>query len=102
MIHPLYKSFNKNLLLWSGPQFPGDKPVLTGEPATQSMVSAENKRENSQSEKAMVEDDQNHTVSPTANLDANAERAIKMDAGMFDLNLQPHRLHGHTSNNQAG
>lgn len=81
------------------PQFPGDNPALTGEPV---VASAENKRENSHSGRLIDEDDQqNHTFSPTVDLDGNADRDAKIGAGMIDLNMQPHRLHGHAENNQA-
>ncbi|PIN26852.1 hypothetical protein CDL12_00396 [Handroanthus impetiginosus] len=90
------RTHRRYLLLRQRVEFPGDRSSPTGDPATKAPVPAENKREYSKSDKPMVEDDQkNHTVSPSANLDANADRPIKID-----LNMKPHRVHGHTSNNQ--
>ncbi|XP_057766124.1 B-box zinc finger protein 19-like [Salvia miltiorrhiza] len=91
------RTHRRFLLLRQRVEFPGDKPGLTGEPVSQGMASAENKRENSHLGRLMDEDDQqNH-----ADLDAGADRDAKIGAGMIDLNMQPHRLHGHAENNQA-
>lgn len=85
------RTHRRYLLLRQRVEFPGDKAGTTGEPAAQAMACPENKRENSQ----MDEDDQQHrAASPIRNLDVDA----KIDGGMIDLNMQPHR---HTSNNQA-
>ncbi|KAL0282583.1 UNVERIFIED_CONTAM: B-box zinc finger protein 19 [Sesamum angustifolium] len=83
--------------------FPGDKPGLTGDPAMQLLDTAENKRQNSQTRKPMVGDDQlNHMVSPVPKLDTDADIPTKMDSGMIDLNIKPHQLHGQASNKQPG
>lgn len=49
------------------------------------------------------DDNQNRIFSPSANLDGNDDdRDVKINGKrMIDLNMQPHRLHGHHSNNQA-
>ncbi|KAH6833767.1 B-box type zinc finger family protein, partial [Perilla frutescens var. hirtella] len=95
------RTHRRYLLLRQRVEFPGDKPGTTGEPGAQAMASAENKKENSHSGKPMDEDDQQKlVVSPAANVETDADREAKLDSGMFDLNMQPHRLHGHTSNNQ--
>ncbi|KAI3461964.1 hypothetical protein Pfo_018627 [Paulownia fortunei] len=94
------RTHGRYLLLRQRVKFPGDKPGLTGDPATQTLDSAENKREHSQSRKPMVEDDD--VVFPTAELDAIADRPTKMESGMIDLNIKPHRLHGQASNDPPG
>ncbi|KAK4411586.1 B-box zinc finger protein 19 [Sesamum angolense] len=87
------RTHRRYLLLRQRVKFPGDKPGLTGDPAMQPPDTAENKRENSQTRKPMVRDDQlNHTVSPVAKLDTDADIPSKMDSGMIDLNIKPHQL----------
>lgn len=58
--------------------------------------------ENSQLGKRMVEDDkQNRMIFPSVDVDTDADKPIKMDSGMIDLNMKPHRFHSQASNNQA-
>ncbi|KAL0432069.1 UNVERIFIED_CONTAM: B-box zinc finger protein 19 [Sesamum radiatum] len=97
------RTHRRYLLLRQRVMFPGDKPGLTGDPAMQPLDTNENKRENSQTRKPTVGDDQlNHTVSPVAKLDTDADIPTKMDSGMIDLNIKPHQLHGQASNKQPG
>lgn len=51
----------------------------------------------------MVENQQNHSVSPVPASDANADGHAKnkKDTKMIDLNINPQRMHEHGSNNQV-
>ncbi|XP_073157313.1 B-box zinc finger protein 19-like isoform X2 [Henckelia pumila] len=75
-------------------EFPGDKPI-----SSKGASASENKTENSQLGEPMAEDDnkQNQIVSPD---DADADKPLKMDSGMIDLNMKPYRFRTQASNNQ--
>ena len=49
----------------------------------------------------MGEDQQNHRLSTVPVLGANVDGGGKMDNKMIDLNANPQRVHGQTSNNQV-
>ncbi|KAK6118436.1 hypothetical protein DH2020_047853 [Rehmannia glutinosa] len=96
------RTHHRYLLLRQRIKFPGDEPGLTGEPATEPLDSTENKKENSrQLRKPTVEDDR-VDLTTEDQLDGIADRPTKMESGMIDLNIQPHRLYDQASNNPTG
>ncbi|XP_047961949.1 B-box zinc finger protein 19-like [Salvia hispanica] len=92
------RTHRRFLLLRQRVEFPGDKPGLTGEPVVQGV----DKRDNNHNHSRRLMDEDDQQISPSADLDAGAaDREAKNGAGMIDLNMQPHRLHGHAENNQG-
>lgn len=84
-------------------QFQGSTSGCEEELGTQLIDSAENKREYTNSTKQIVQDEkQNLEASAVPNLYSIADGPAKMDTGMIDLNMKPHRLHDQASNNQVG
>ncbi|KAG2696376.1 hypothetical protein I3760_07G056400 [Carya illinoinensis] len=94
------RTHGRYLLFRQRVEFPGDKAGLLEEPAMQPVDPGENIRGQNQPPKlTMGENQQNQRASSIPNLDANADGHSKMDK-MIDLNIQPHRMHEQTSNNQ--
>ena len=83
-------------------QFPGNKPGIIEDAASQRVDPRETRRGQNQPAKPTVgENQQNHKVSPVQGADANADGHLKIDSKMIDLNMKPHRIHGQASNNQV-
>lgn len=84
------RTHRRFLLLRQRVEFPGDKPSSKGESASQPLDLTKNVMENNQLGKPMVEDDkQNQIIFPSVDVDADADKPIKMDSGMIDLNMKP-------------
>lgn len=58
-------------------------------------------RRNQPHKPRMTENHQNHGVASVPMLEANMDGGGKMDTKMIDLNSNPQRMHGQTSNNQV-
>lgn len=88
------RTHRRYLMLRQRVQFPGDKPGLSGDPATQFMDSGTKTNEHSAPPNLVAEG--------AAKLDANAnaDGPTKMESGMIDLNIKPLRFHGQASNKQ--
>ncbi|GFP94522.1 B-box zinc finger protein 19 [Phtheirospermum japonicum] len=90
------RTHRRYLMLRQRVKFPGNHDTTT-----QPLDSDENKKDHSQPRKSMVEDDRIDFA--TRKPDAIAGRPTnKMDSGMIDLNIKPHRLDGYASNNPPG
>ncbi|XWS42144.1 hypothetical protein CRYUN_Cryun17cG0143200 [Craigia yunnanensis] len=95
------RTHGRYLLLRQRVEFPGNKPGIIEDPASQPVDPSETRRGQNQPAKPTVgENQQNHQVSPLQGADANADGHLKMDCKMIDLNMKPHRIHGQASNNQ--
>ncbi|XP_022885681.1 B-box zinc finger protein 18-like isoform X3 [Olea europaea var. sylvestris] len=95
------RTHGRYLLLRQRVQFQGSTSGCEEELGTQLIDSAENKREYTNSTKQIVQDEkQNLEASAVPNLYSIADGPAKMDTGMIDLNMKPHRLHDQASNNQ--
>ncbi|XP_022752155.1 B-box zinc finger protein 19-like isoform X1 [Durio zibethinus] len=97
------RTHGRYLLLRQRVEFPGDKPGNIEDPASQPVPVGPNetRRYQNQTAKPTVgENQQNHKVSPVQGIDANPDGHLNMDPKMIDLNMKPHRIHGHASNNQ--
>ncbi|XP_030975125.1 B-box zinc finger protein 19-like [Quercus robur] len=97
------RTHGRYLLLRQRVEFPGDKPGHIEEPASQPVDQGETRRVQNQPPKlTVVENQQNHSVSPVPASDANADGHAKnkKDTKMIDLNINPQRMHEHGSNNQ--
>ncbi|KAF7828936.1 B-box zinc finger protein 18-like [Senna tora] len=93
------RTHGRYLLFRQRVEFPGDKSVLTENPASQPMELLDAKRgQNSLLKIKMGEKQQNHRM-PTPEHDADGH--AKMENKMIDLNMKPHRIHEHGSNNQV-
>ncbi|XWS42145.1 hypothetical protein CRYUN_Cryun17cG0143200 [Craigia yunnanensis] len=96
------RTHGRYLLLRQRVEFPGNKPGIIEDPASQPVDPSETRRGQNQPAKPTVgENQQNHQVSPLQGADANADGHLKMDCKMIDLNMKPHRIHGQASNNQV-
>ncbi|GAV75898.1 zf-B_box domain-containing protein [Cephalotus follicularis] len=95
------RTHGRYLLLRQRVQFPGDKPGVLEDPASQPMDPGDTRRGLNQLPKLTTgENQQNHRVSPVQVPDGDADGHTKMDSKMIDLNMKPHRIHGQSSNNQ--
>lgn len=92
------------LLLRQRVEFPGDKPGQLEDPTSQPMDPGVNRKIQSQPPNLSTEENQqNHRASPVPMLDANydGDGQAKINTGeMFDLNMNPQRMHEQALNNQ--
>lgn len=83
-------------------QFPGDKPVCTGEQGQQPLDHNETRRDQNQPSKLTArENQQNYRASPVPMVENNTDSDGKMDNKLIDLNSRPQRIHGQNSTNQV-
>lgn len=93
------RTHGRYLVLRQRVEFPGDKPGRIDELALQPAELGEMRR-NQPHKPRMTENHQNHGVASVPMLEANMDGGGKMDTKMIDLNSNPQRMHGQTSNNQ--
>lgn len=86
------RTHGRYLLLRQRVEFPGDKSGQFDDPTSQPMDPADKQRGQNQSPKV--------TLGEASMFDANADRHVRRDNEMIDLNMKPQRLYGQASNNQ--
>ncbi|KAE9448278.1 hypothetical protein C3L33_19834, partial [Rhododendron williamsianum] len=94
------RTHGRYLVLRQRVEFPGDKPGRIDELGLQPAELGEMRR-NQPHKPRMTENHQNHAASSVLMLEANTDGGSKMDTKMIDLNSNPQRMHGQSSNNQA-
>ncbi|KAJ6413209.1 hypothetical protein OIU84_006080 [Salix udensis] len=81
--------------------FPVDQPQPE-DPAPQPMYPGETGRGQNRQQKAPAgENRQNRQVSPVLKSVTNSDGHDRVGKKMIDLNMKPHRIHEHASNNQV-
>ncbi|PSS26018.1 B-box zinc finger protein [Actinidia chinensis var. chinensis] len=95
------RTHGRYLVLRQRVEFPGDKPGHVGGIGLEPGEMDEIIREHKQPPKPrMGEIQQNHRLSAVSVLDANIDGGGNMNNKMIDLNANPQRVYGQTSNNQ--
>ncbi|KAL9356952.1 hypothetical protein Peur_050205 [Populus x canadensis] len=95
------RTHGRYLLLRQKIEFPGDQPQPE-DPAPQPMYPGETGRGQNRPQKATAgENRQNRQASPILMSVTNSDGHDKVDKNMIDLNMKPHRIHEHASNNQV-
>ncbi|KAL9393961.1 hypothetical protein Peur_013246 [Populus x canadensis] len=95
------RTHGRYLLLRQKIEFPGDQPQPE-DPAPQPMYPGETRRGQNRPQKATAgENRQNRQASPVLMSVTNSDGHDKVDKNMIDLNMKPHRIHEHASNNQV-
>ncbi|KAJ6402885.1 hypothetical protein OIU84_014899 [Salix udensis] len=95
------RTHGRYLLLRQRVEFPGDKPVCTGEQGQQPLDHNETRRDQNQPSKLTArENQQNYRASPVPMVENNTDSDGKMDNKLIDLNSRPQRIHGQNSTNQ--
>ncbi|OIV94829.1 hypothetical protein TanjilG_22026 [Lupinus angustifolius] len=96
------RTHGRYLLFRQRVEFPGDKPNHAENPPLQPVELGETKRgQNSLPRLKMGEKQQNHRMPMIPSPEPGADGQAKMETEMFDLNMNPNRIHEHTSNNQV-
>ncbi|KAJ6774604.1 B-BOX ZINC FINGER PROTEIN 22 [Salix purpurea] len=95
------RTHGRYLLLRQKIEFPGDQPQPE-DPAPQPTYPGETGRGQNRPQKAPAgENRQNRQVSPVLKSITNSDGHDRVDKKMIDLNMKPHRIHEHASNNQV-